>query len=279
MNDDPLLSEVRSWLQDEAVALPDAEEAGREIRAHLPETRRRRGRWWPFPRLASPPTAQPDLPFPEPRPGSIPATIGRAPTVTWRTHPMLSPSRIIAVGALTLAVGGVVVIARPLQQAEDPSPGAQVGARAVAPVEFTATGTTDSCEVPATTDADGPVAHTRGASCGPSYTFSDPRLAGTITWLSNSDEYTDGSGLYIESVAMSIENDQGAWRMIPVISAKWPAQGTIEDDPVRHVFLVGEGAYEGLVAVIDGFQTDRLHGFIIDGEFPPAPENAYVPQP
>ena len=35
----------------------------------------------------------------------------------------------------------------------------------------------------------------------------------------------------------------------------------------------------GLVAVVDGFRTDELHGFIIDGELPPPPENAYTDQP
>ena len=43
------------------------------------------------------------------------------------------------------------------------------------------------------------------------------------------------------------------------------------------VVFVGEGAYEGLIAVVD-IATDRsvgrwdLHGCIIDGELPPPPE-------
>ena len=53
---------------------------------------------------------------------------------------MLSPTRTIAVGALTLAVGSAMVIARPFHQAEDAAPGAQAGAKAAAPVEFTGTG-------------------------------------------------------------------------------------------------------------------------------------------
>jgi hypothetical protein len=283
MNDDPLLSEVRAWLQDEDVALPDAEQAGREVRARLPGTHRRRGRWWPWASLGgsrSDPTPSPaPATGPAPGPAPVPAIHSHAPTIRWRTQSMLSPIRIIAVGALTLAVAGVVVVSRPFQQAEEPAPGAQASPAAAAPVAFTGTATTDTCVIPATTDADGPVAHTRGASCGPSYEFSDPRLAGTVTWLLNDDEYTDGSGLYIESVAMSIENDQGAWRMVPILSAKWPSGGSIADDPARHFFLVGEGAYDGLFAVVDGFRTDKLRGFIIDGALPPAPENAFTAQP
>ena len=189
---------------------------------------------------------------------------------------MFSPTRVIATGLLTLAVAGVI-IARPIHQPAQVAPGAQSATEPAAPVEFTGTGSDRPCEVPATTEADGPVAHTRGASCGPTYSFSDARLNGTVTWLANDDEYTDGSGLVIQSVAMSIENDDGAWRMIPVLSVNAP--GTIEYDAIRQFFLVGEGAYEGLVAVVDGFRTNELHGFIIDGELPPPPENGYSDQP
>ncbi len=190
---------------------------------------------------------------------------------------MFTPARIIAVALLTFAVGGSMV-ARPFHQPEKVTPGAESAGERTAPVEFTGTGSVETCETPATTDVDGPVAHTRGASCGPTYSFSDPRLDGTVTWLANDDEYTDGSGLFIQSIAMSIENDEGAWRMIPVLSAKWPDpdRETIEDDATEHFFLVGEGAYDGLIAVVDGFSKDEVQGFIIEGEFPPSPENAYT---
>ena len=39
--------------------------------------------------------------------------------------------------------------------------------------------------------------------------------------------------------------------------------------------MIGEGGYEGLVAVFDNLeqgQTWTLHGYIIDGELPPDPE-------
>jgi hypothetical protein len=190
---------------------------------------------------------------------------------------MFTPGRIIAVGILTVAVGGAMAIAQPFDQPDEAVPGAELASERAAPVEFTGTGSDGTCETPATTDVDGPVAHTRGTSCGPTYSFSDPRLDGTVTWWSNDDEYTDGSGLVIQSVAMSIENDQGAWRMIPLLSVNAP--GSIAYDPAGQFFLVGEGAYEGLFAVVEGFRTDQLHGFVIDGELPPPPENAYANQP
>jgi hypothetical protein len=65
--------------------------------------------------------------------------------------------------------------------------------------------------------------------------------------------------------------------MIPILSAKWPDPdlATIEHDATEHFFLVGEGAYNGLIAVVDGFRTDELQGFILEGELPPDPRNAY----
>jgi hypothetical protein len=263
MNDDRLLSELRSWLQSESVALPDAEQAGRDIRRQLPLTRPA-GRRWRWARATDGP------------PGQVGATQGHT-HMTRRTSSMFSPARIITLSLFTVAVGSALIVARPVQQGEEAVPAAESGVKPAGPVEFTATGSSGTCDVPATTSADGPVAHTRGASCSPTYSFSDSRLDGTVTLLSNDDEYVDGSGLVIQSVAMSIENEEGAWRMAPLLTVNAP--GTFEFDPTRQVFLIGEGAYKGLVAVIDGFRTDRLHGFIIEGGLPPAPENAHTDGP
>lgn len=195
---------------------------------------------------------------------------------------MSIPAKFVALSVLALAVGGALAIARPFHQSEGSVPAAETGAQSADPVAFTGTATeqatipqepgSSSCQVPAT-QVEGGVAHTRGASCGPSYSFSDSRLDGTVTWSSNDDEYLDGSGLVIQSVAMSIENDEGAWRMIPILSVNAP--GTFEFDAVRQFVLVGEGSYDGLVAVVDGFRSDQLTGYIIEGELPPVPGNAY----
>jgi hypothetical protein len=208
-------------------------------------------------------------------------------TVTGRTRLMFSPAKLIVVGGLALAVGGVLAVVQPFDRQMGTVPAAEGGAQPAAPVAFTGTATESatvsqepesgsSCQVPATRLEEG-VAHTWGSSCGSTYSFSDSRLNGTVTWSSNDDEYTDGSGLVIQSVAMSIENDGGAWRMIPILSATWPDPdlGGMEFDAPEHFFLVGEGGYDGLVAVVDGFRTDDLSGYIIEGELPPDPANAH----
>jgi hypothetical protein len=200
---------------------------------------------------------------------------------------MFSPAKLVVVGVLALSVGGVLAVVRPFDRPTGTVPGVEGGAQRAAPVAFTGSATdtaavsqepdsSSSCQVPAT-QVEGGVGHTWGSSCGSTYSFTDSRLNGTVTWSSNDDEYTDGSGLVIQSVAMSIENDEGAWRMIPILSATWPDPdlGSMEYDAPEHFFLVGEGAYDGLVAVVDGFRTDELSGYIIEGELPPAPENAH----
>jgi hypothetical protein len=86
MNDDRLLLEMRRWLQEERVALPDAEQAGRRIASQLATTRQRRHRRWRLPflsRTAGPPAA---IDTTEYQPTPIPATNGHTPTAIGRTN-------------------------------------------------------------------------------------------------------------------------------------------------------------------------------------------------
>jgi len=112
--------------------------------------------------------------------------------------------------------------------------------------------------------------------------MSDPRLEGTVTFVANEDIYHDGSGLEIGNSAISIENDEGVWRQRPNLFVGFPGQTEVSTE-VEMLVLDGEGGYEGMVAVIeyllaedggDDLHPQRLHGFIIDGAFPPDPENA-----
>lgn len=70
-----------------------------------------------------------------------------------------------------------------------------------------------------------------------------------------------------------VETDDGAWQGLetPIVFSDGSRSTTTS-------VLVGEGDYEGLVAVteftIDGEAWD-LRGVIIDGEMPPAPELAF----
>lgn len=116
--------------------------------------------------------------------------------------------------------------------------------------------------------------HEYGYTCTEaSWTMSDPRLEGEVTTKFSVDFYSgEFADLNIGSSAFSIENDEGAWRERFQLGGGFPwgsesAQG--------FSVLDGEGAYEGLLAVLEvGDGEGGIRGFIFDGEFPPPPDNA-----
>ena len=102
---------------------------------------------------------------------------------------------------------------------------------------------------------------------------SDPRWQGTLSVASNSDDYGAVDGPEVGIFAFRIENEDGAWQQMPTVSLIVPG---VDDEFDRGVFI-GEGGYEGLIAMVDivgdpAAQTWDLHGYIIDGELPPPPE-------
>jgi hypothetical protein len=165
-------------------------------------------------------------------------------------------------GAVILALlgglGGAVVAQ---DEAEDP----------MAPVEVTGKFVGLTCGGSAGTRS-GSRVEGRQTTCEIDNDWSDPRLEGTETYISNDVEFTDGSGLSIGHFVHNIVNDDGAWRMRPQyrFSSAYPGP---EDFSGTWV-LDGEGAYEGLVAVLAKPELDSepLRGFIIEGDLPSAPE-------
>jgi hypothetical protein len=76
--------------------------------------------------------------------------------------------------------------------------------------------------------------------------------------------------------AFRIQNTDGAWQHVPAPRITFPDG----EEPAASVgMLVGEGDYEGLIAVFEnrvtgglGTATWDLHGYIVEGELPPPPE-------
>jgi hypothetical protein len=176
--------------------------------------------------------------------------------------------RIGAIGGLALVALCVTAIGVAAQ-----SDGEEVAA----PVEITGESTGGLCPDGGTSTQVGDVTQSRGFSCNPVYSWSDPRLEGTVTWTKNEDQHLDGSGLTMATVARRIENADGAWQQRPELGVTFPWSIEVAEQTWLHVFD-GEGAYEGLIAVTEltcgasGECTQR--GFIVDGEFPPPPEAA-----
>lgn len=153
-------------------------------------------------------------------------------------------------------------------------PGATTDEEHAAPVEVTGTGFGGPCTgVPTTEVVDG-ISYESGRVCHPRWEMSDPRLDGTVTWTSSMGQ--DGTvGFGYQS--HSIENAGGTWRQRPVAMFEFPGAAQANAD---YFIFDGDGDYEGLVAVLTlvddtGSAADwRMNGFIIDGGFPPPPENA-----
>ena len=154
--------------------------------------------------------------------------------------------------------------------------GSVVGATAqevaAAPVEFTARWTFGpDLRIGTETEVDG-VGMGRGGAWRPQVISraSDPRLEGDLSIADNYDEYADGPTVH--HYAFRIENEDGVWQQLPTINLE---TGDGDLNTTTGV-LIGEGGYEGLIAVFD-LLTDpdlgwTLHGYIFDGDLPPAPE-------
>jgi hypothetical protein len=173
----------------------------------------------------------------------------------------LSAIVLVSLLMVVLATGAVVAAASLL-----PSPEQVLVA---APVEVTVTSAAGPCPVSGVTQTVRGVSQVRGGECHPVWLWSDERLNGTVTWSSSEDQYLDKSGLGLSMWAISIENEGGTWRMRPA-AEMWSGSATAE---TTFIILDGEGTYAGMTALIDS-SASPPSGFIIETEFPPAPENA-----
>jgi len=284
------------WLHDTEVTPPDPQASARDVASRLPHAKQV-GRWLPFvvfqPK-AQTPTATDTADY---QPSPIPATNGRSPTVLGRTQSMFSPVKAITAGALVFAIGGVLLIAQPFDQQGDSVPGAAIDEVFEPPVEVTGTASLGAIGCSPQELGGDLTTTTRERmryTCRTRTQMSDPRLAGAVTVIYE-NYYFDGSDLAVfdgcdkdvddecdfqlvlESGALSIENADGTWRGRPTLNPFVGFPGS--DKPATQLMLLdGEGGYEGLVALLE-FTEDEdgsasVHGFIIDGGFPPDPENA-----
>lgn len=104
---------------------------------------------------------------------------------------------------------------------------------------------------------------------------SESRLDGSWYHSYDSDDYTlsgDEPGPTIATFTNRIENDEGAWQG-SAVSIEFP-DGTFVDAPL---VMFGEGAYEGLTAVIatgdfaDEGVCPNTRGYIVEVPAPPVP--------
>jgi hypothetical protein len=209
---------------------------------------------------------------------------------------------IIAVAAaavVAIAIGGLVIATRNADPtgvvpAAQPTTVAQPAAVAQPPAEFTACieggpdvhrGTEEQVVVPVS-DGEMAITQSRGFTFRQSLTSeSAPRLEGTLYQAWDQDEYNlpgdeastgimggRPTGVSIVAFTNRIENDEGAWEGSAVMLNS--PDGTTYVGPM---VMTGEGAYEGLTAII-AFDSDTfwegdcvVSGYIIEGSIPALP--------
>jgi hypothetical protein len=168
--------------------------------------------------------------------------------------------RIIPVAIILLASTPVAVAA---QDQETP---------AQAPVEFTGRLLYGPQTVAGTETDVGERTEVRGTAFQtPVLTMSDPRLDGIVTRTNNVDLYDDPP-VWTWQALWRIETDEGAWQGVET-----PLVFTDGSRSTTTVVLVGEGAYDGLIALTEFDHESEgwdMRGAIIEGEMPPAPTSA-----
>jgi len=247
MNDERFL---KDWLRDTSDPHSNPQATADKVLASVPDTRQR-SRWWPL------------------RPSRPSRPHDQIPDPTGRTRLMLSPISALGAGALAVVLGAAMLIAQPLDRSTS-APAAD-GPTTPVVVEVTGTSAAGPCDRVADYEATDFGYRLIGRSCHPEWEFNDERLNGRGTNWHNVHGYSGDDGVVVESYSFMIENDDGAWRLRPQILLG--TQGVAEPTWPAVWILDGEGAYDGLTAVLT--VDDYIpHGYIIDGELPPAPEIA-----
>ena len=187
MSNEDLAPILRAWLKGEDGEPDDVLSSTSQVSAQAQRIRQR-GRWWPLPSLRSP-SGRPNTPRSSSPPRPVPVTYGRSGTVTGRTQPTFGAATWLVVGALVLALGGVLVLAQPFGRQEATLPGAATAPASAAPEEQA---TVSPSPLPAPV---GLIVIGHAALLG---TNSDPSRASGFPVPENS--WVTGTGLDVDSI-------------------------------------------------------------------------------
>jgi hypothetical protein len=176
--------------------------------------------------------------------------LAKTPTPRWRIRSMFSPAKAITAAALVVGVGSVLLIAQPFSQRAS-APGAATDAAPQPPTEFTGIwciGPAVSVEGNGTSTAvkvadELSVNRYRGGTWRNAVVMSDPRLQGDAYQTYEQDTYTSGPSVIAST--LSIVNDDGAW-----VATYYRATADGSEPGDTDDLFIGEGAYEGLVALM-----------------------------
>ncbi len=200
----------------------------------------------------------------------------KTPTPRWRIQTMFSPAKALTVGAIVFALGGVMLIAQPFDRqsasvpgaaTDDPAMSTEPSLDPLAPAhvsgQFIFAG--DQTISPTITTEDGVTRYRGGETwTGIRVEASDPRLMGELSSTFDRDVHPGDIGVVWGT--MTITNDAGSW------TGTFIGPIRREDASVWPVMeqLTGNGAYEGLSAIILQDNRGRFEGVILPGELPGA---------
>jgi hypothetical protein len=122
------------------------------------------------------------------------------------------------------------------------------------------------------TSGPGDVNHMRGATYIETNEWSDPRLPAEKKMVLDFTTYPyEGGRLMITRTSIRMDGAEGSWVGTGVGLSR--PDGSSQGQDV----LVGEGAYEGLFAVLNCGNETGCDGFIFEGEMPAQPEPVAPP--
>ena len=170
---------------------------------------------------------------------------------------MFNATRVAATVAIVALGGSLVLVAGPLGSSPDPAPApgaASPSAEAVPSDDTYFTGVmTFGSGVPGTTEV-GPddVSRNRGAQYDVGWKSTDPRFTGVGDYTGNSNGYrTESDGVVgVGWGTMSVETEDGTWRSTPSAGGVVRQPIATETDTRIPVWFVGDGAYEGMTALV-----------------------------
>jgi len=175
-------------------------------------------------------------------------------------------------GSVAAAVIALLLVGQPLVQ-HPPEPAAD--ATIAAPVASSGT-TSPTLESDAGTyEHSSPPKTTRDRVITLATDLTGPRPNGVMTLTSNIDEYlSPGQLSAVETHVKRIVNDEGAWEG-SMLSVQVPAGEGYRSSTTTGV-LHGEGAYEGLIAIMESDFDEMAWATsvegIIEAELPPFPQ-------
>lgn len=250
MTDERISTALRAWLEQRDQPPDDPARTAAHVLARLPSVRQR-GRW-PLPSLWRRSSSVPGTAEPEPSTRGMP--VHPLPIITRRTVTMLSPIKAILAGTVVFALGGLLLVGRPLDQQGGVVPGAQ---------------TSDSPAVTVTVAQDCVDIFATPIVCD--WTASDPRLTGTLTheWIADIAAPAPDDTASVGWASAILEGAEDSWN--GHLYAVWEAE------PASQLFVVlsGAGVYEGwqyVASTIDDGEEagdSEWTGVLYEGELPP----------